>query len=280
MRSHLMTMVAALAAVLVSAGAARAATIELSVDSVAALGGLSGISNGDIVNYDTVTDTATLAFDEALFGTPESVDAYDRLPNGNMVFSTTQSATLGGISFVSGDLVEYDPVADLATLIFAESLFTSTGANNIDAVAVLSNGHLLISTDADATLGGVSFRDGDVVDYDPIANTAVLFFNEDLFGADKNLNALDIDGAGLLLISVSDGTGATLGGLGFGNGDLVLYDPGANTATLFFSESLFAGGNEDVDAVAFAFPVPEPGTASLLGLGLAGLAVAGRRQHS
>jgi hypothetical protein len=275
-----MTMVAALAAVLVSAGAARAATIELSVDSAAALGGLSGISNGDIVNYDTVTDTATLAFDESLFGTPESVDAYERLSNGNMVFSTFNSATLGSntLSFQNGDLVEYDPVNDLATLIFSESLFT--GGGDIDAVAVLSNGHLLISTSAGATLGGLTFRDGDVVDYDPNANVSVLFFNEDLFGADKNLNALDIDGSGMLLISVSDGTGATLGGLGFGNGDLILYDPVANTATLFFSESLFTGGNEDVDAVAFAFPVPEPATACLLGLGLVGLAVAGRRQHS
>ena len=280
MRLHTLLLTATLAAALASGGAARAATIELSVDSAAALGGLSGITNGDIVQYDTVSDTAIQVFDEALFGGPESVDAYERLPNGHMVFSTAQAATLGGTSFVSGDLVEYDPVGDLATLIFAESLFTSAGTNDNDGVAVLSNGHLLISTNADATLGGLSFRDGDVVDYDPNANVSLLFFNEDLFGANKNLDAIDIDESGRLLLSVSDVSGATLAGLTFTNGDLILYDPVANTATPFFSETLFVGGNEDVDAVAFATPVPEPGTAAMLGLGLAGLAFASRRRRA
>ena len=270
----------ALAVGLLIGSAASAATIELSVDSAATLGGLSDISNGDIVNYDTVANTATLAFDEGLFSTPESVDAYDRLPNGHMVFSTFNSATLGSNSllFQNGDLVQYDPVNDLATLIFSESLFT--GNTNIDGVAVLANGHFLISTDTDAILGGLSFRDGDIVDYDPIGNIATLFFNEDLFGADQNVNAIDIDASGMLLLSISSTGGATLGGLSFGNGDLILYDPIGDTATLFFSEALFTGGNEDVDAVAFAFPIPEPGTASLLGLGLAGLGLAGRKRSA
>jgi WD40 repeat protein len=269
----------ALAAGLLLGSAAGAATIELSVDSAATLGGLSGIRTGDIVNYDTVADTATLAFNEDLFGGPESVDAYDRLPNGHMVFSTSGSATLGGISFFNGSLIDYDPVADLAVLIFDEALFTGGGSPDIDAVAVLPNGHFLISTDNDQTLGGLSFRDGDIVDYDPIGNTATLFFNEDLFGTNENVNAIDIDGSGMLLISVSNTGTVSLGGISFSNGDVVLYDPGAGTATLFFSEALFAGGNEDVDAVAFAMPIPEPGTASMLGLGLAGLAAAGRRRR-
>ena len=81
-----------------------------------------------------------------------------------MVLSTIDGATLGGVTFRDGDLVRYDDVTDTATLIFDEDGFSAN--ENIDALHVLANGNILLSTVNDATLGGLTFRDGDIVEYD------------------------------------------------------------------------------------------------------------------
>ena len=73
-----------------------------------------------------------------------------------------------------------------------EATFDTPGtAEDIDAVAVLGNGHVLISTEAGDSLGGLAFLDGDVVEWDPVNLTASLFFSEALFGADVDIDAFD-----------------------------------------------------------------------------------------
>jgi hypothetical protein len=67
---------------------------------------------------------------------------------------------------------------------------------------------------------------------------------------------------------------ATLGGLGFGNDDLVEYNSLTDMATLFFDGgTFFTGSAEDIDAVFFiestqVTPIPEPGTWLLMVVGL------------
>ena len=90
--------------------------------------------------WDDVAGTATVVFNEDLFTSgDESIDSFQLLSNGNFVLSSGGSATLGGLSFRDGDAVLYDPVNDVATLLFSEDLFFS-GAN-VDGVQ-LPNGHL------------------------------------------------------------------------------------------------------------------------------------------
>ncbi len=281
MRLRPATLATTLAAALAFAGAAGAATLALSTDSGVGnpptLGGV-GFTNGTVVHYDTVSNSATVIFDEASFTASENIDAFDLLPNGHMVLSTLGSATLGTVTFFNGDLVDWDPVNSIATLIFSESSFAGGGNPNIDAVAVLPNGHFLISTVGTETLGGQVMRPGDVVDYDPGSGTTTLFFSQDLFGGGNvNVDAFDVNGAGLILLSTFENN-VTLGGVTFDNGDVVLYDPFAGTASIVFDESVEFSNNQDVDAAAFAAPIPEPATASLLGLGLAGLGLAGRKR--
>jgi hypothetical protein len=280
MRRRLAILAAAIGAALASAGTAGATALYISTDS-GAPGATLGtppltFTNGSVARYEDSTDTATLFFDEAtFFGGSENVDAFELLPNGHMILSTTDPATLGGLGFGNGDLVDYDPVSDIATLLFDDALFEAAGSTDTDAVAVLPNGHILISTTGPQTLGGLGFRDGDVVEYDILTGTTTLFFSEDLFGGtDVEVDAFDVTDDGRIVLSTFE-NGVTLGGLTFRNGDLALYDPVAGTATLFFSEDLFSSGNEDIDAVA----VPEPSASALLALGLVGLAfVGGRRQ--
>jgi MSHA biogenesis protein MshQ len=162
------------------------------------------------------------------------------------VISTTGTATLAGVNIADEDLVRYEPATDTASIIFdGSTLFSSD--EDVDAAHILPNGHLILSTNGNATLGGLSFEDGDLVDYDPVTDTAVLFFDEDLFSGDEEVDAVYVRANGNIVLSTD--SNATLGGLSFSDGDLVEYNPGTNTATLLFSENLFTSGNEDIDAV-------------------------------
>jgi len=238
------------------------ATIILSVDATETLGGLTFI-DGALAEYNPTTDTATLFFDENLFSGNENIVAVHVLDNGNIILSTDGTATLGGLIFNAGDLVEYNPTTDTATLFFDETLFVS-GSENIDAVHILDSGNIILSSSDDATLGGLTFGSGDLVEYNPITDTATLFFDGNLFDGSENIDAAHILDNGNLILSTEGG--ATLGGLTFADGDLVEYNPTTDVATLYFSEGLFSN-NADVDAV-YVTTVPEPATIVLLGFGM------------
>jgi hypothetical protein len=120
-----------------------------------------------------------------------------------------------------------------------------------------------------------------MVEYDPIAKTARLFFSEGLFSHNEDIDAVDVLPDGSIILSTKEP--ARLGGLRFGKNDLVRYfpydsltdNPMAGMATLYFSGGYFSSGRTNIDAVAVSV-VPEPATLFLLGLG--GLALR-RRSH-
>jgi len=224
-------------------GGGAASSIILSTTSTETLGGLT-FTDGSLAEYDPVTDTASLFFNETLFAGGEDVNAAHVLANGNIILSTTGSATLGGLSFTDGSLVEYNPVTDTATLFFDENLFSAN--EDIDAVYVMSNGHIILSTTGSATLGGLSFSDGSLVEYDPVANTASLYFNESNFSGGADINGVHVLSNGNILIT-TDRT-ETLGGLTFSDGSIAEYNPATDTATLYFNETLFSNG-ADINAI-------------------------------
>lgn len=166
--------------------------IILSTQGNATLGGLS-FSDGDLVSYDPVNDTAILYFNEDLFSNNEDIDAVYVLDSGNIILSTEGSASLGGLNFSDGDLVEYDPVNDTATLYFDESHFS--GGADINGVHILSSGNILITTNSSETLGGLSFSDGSIAEYNPGTDTATLYFDENLFSGGADINAITIQPA-------------------------------------------------------------------------------------
>ena len=241
-------------AILVAAGTATVADAEplrISTSGRARYGTpLFQIERGDVGQLDTTTDVGSLFFDGGNFANAENIDAIHRLPNGNLALSTAAEARLGNprLTMSDGDVVEYDVATDTATLLLPESIFTANA--DVDALHVRADGTFLLSTDDTATLGtpGLTILDGDVVHYDPTTDTATLVFSEAAFGTDENVDAVHERNNGDLVLSVESETGVSLGGVVFGDGDLVAYRPSTGTAALFFAESNF-DDDENINAV-------------------------------
>jgi hypothetical protein len=156
--------------------------------------------NGDIVEYNISTGIAGLYYEEDGFGTNLNIDAFSLLSNGHFVLSTNSDEILGGTLYKNGDLVEYDPTDGTASRFFSESLFGGANAN-IDAVHVLPNGDIVLSTEEDClTLGGLTFKDGDLVLYHPELGTAEMFFAESNFSVEYDVN---IDGVHVVPLPAS-----------------------------------------------------------------------------
>ncbi len=258
---------------IVFASPVSATTIILSTNTGQTLGGLS-FGNDALAEYNPTTDVATLFLDGSLLtGTGTNIDSVHILDSGNIILSTTGTATLGGLSFGKKDLIEYNPTTDTSTLYFDGALFS--GNSDIDAAYINGSANIILSTTGNTTLGGLSFGNDDLIEYNPTTDTATLFLDGNLLtGNGTNIDAAHILSSGNIILSTAGA--ATLGGLSFANGDLAEYNPTTDLATLYFNESLFAG-NANVDAV-YVTTLPEPATIALLGLGCVVL-IGGRKRR-
>lgn len=239
----------------------NAMPIYVSTSGGATFGGLT-VEDEDVAFFDPNTTTATRIFEgDVVYASDEETDAYHLLSSGNLLFSTGDSATIGTLSFNDEDVVEVDPNTGTATLFFDGSAVFS-GDEDLDAFCVLGNGNYVLSTSGGATIGSLSFNDEDLVEYDPNSGTATMFLDGSTVISDDSGNGLDINGVhvdsnGLIYLSMTENS--TIGGLSFGDDDVVQYDPNSGTATLVFpGGSLFSSSSEDVDAIGM--PVAIQGT--------------------
>lgn len=222
--------------------------IILSTETDATYGG-GTFGDDDLATYDSGTDIATTHLDGNVFSrTDEDINAVHVLSDGRIILSTTGDAKLGGLSFGDDDLILYDPAANSSTLLLDGNVFADS-KEDIDAVHAITMQQFLMSTETDAIVAGLSVGDDDLFLYDATNGTATLVFDGALFSTPtEDINAVFVLGNGHLLLSTT--TDATLGGLSFGDDDLVEYDPKTGTATLFLDGSLFTATDEDIDAVS------------------------------
>ncbi len=227
---------------------------------------------GDLIEYNTDTGGASLYFSALASGwSSPDIDAVHVLSNGNIILSMESDETYGGVTYENGSLVEFNPVNNEASLYFNVDLFSSS-AENIDAMSLTPTGNLILSTSNLATLGGLGFGPGDLVEYDPIADVATLLFDGDNFKLGEDIDAVHFLANGNVVLSTENDAI-----IGFGtnwqinleDGDLIEYNVLTGTASLYFdeSEAVTEHGFDPVADVDAVYIIPEPMTVCLLGLG-------------
>jgi uncharacterized protein DUF6701 len=244
--------------------------IIVSTNNNSTLGG-QAIDQDEAVEYNGLNDTGTLFIDDATFAANERLVGIHQYTNGNLAISTAGNANIGGNNFGDDDIVEVTPSGTAGVYNFVQILFDgginfSNTNEDVDAVYVRDNGNIILSTIGPAQLsqcggGNLNFNDDDLVEWDVGSSCATMFLDESATG---NLipNAggdEDIDGVHLLnddsnLISFSLTRNNTIRGTAVLDGDVILYNRNTDTASIYFSESNFTSGGEDIDALTLAIP--------------------------
>ncbi len=171
---------------------ARDGAIFFSPEGNAAATDGTAFGPDDILKYDPRTRVLTrfLDGDSHFSNNGEKIDALFLLDNGNIILSTSGAARLGGLTFEDEDLVEYNPASRTASLYFDGSLHF-TGDEDISGVHVIDSGRMLLSTESDAQLGGLSFKAGDIVLYTTTPHVGSVFFNGiNEFGSVQNIDSI------------------------------------------------------------------------------------------
>lgn len=231
------------------------------------------VEAGDLLN---LTQGQLAVEEDLLFNGAEDIDGVHVLADGRVLLTTVTAAPIDGEIYAAGDVILYDPGNGSVSKFFDVASFDN--AVNVDAVCLFeygpNAGEIVLSTDANATLAGVSFRPGDLVRYHLLQQRAVLIFSQDLITGtafQKDIDALHLLANGHLILSVLL-DGGTLGGLTLHSEDLVDYDPQTDTAVVYLDGTgLWNGTTARLNAASVTEPLPLAAPA-LPGLGLAGLA--------
>jgi hypothetical protein len=168
-------------------------------------------------------------------------------PASAHLVSTTADEVIDGRTFFAGDVFAADKIPGNSGLYLSAAIFAEDGID-LDAMAMLPNGHLLLSigNDEGATLAGLAMEDGDLAEYDPFTGAASILLSEDVFGTNLDVDAVEVLADGHLLLSFR--RDETVGGTLYFDGDVVRYDPVAGSFALFLSEAVVGGA--DIDAFA------------------------------
>lgn len=169
-------------------------------------------------------------------------------PASAHLVSTTADEIIDGKNFFAGDIFAADKTPGNSGLYLSATIFDEDGVD-LDAMAMLPNGHLLLSigNDAGATIAGVVVKDGDLIEYDPLGHTASVYLAElPTFGSNVDVDAVEVLANGNLLLSFR--RDETVAGTLYFDGDVVEYDPLGGSFSLFLSEAVVGGA--DIDAFA------------------------------
>jgi hypothetical protein len=248
--------------------------------SFASNGGVGGVSfaDEDILKFDGVT--WSLFFDGSDVGLGSAdVFAFHVLDQDSLLLAFTASVTVGGQAYVPTDIVRFDATSLGANTAGTFSLYFNgidvgldTTSENIDALDILSDGRILISTTGNPTVPGLSgLADEDILTFTPTtlgtttSGTWTWYFDGSdvaLGSSSEDIDALDIGPNGAIYLSTL-GDFAVTGIAGFDD-DIFVCSPtslGSVTvcnfsSTLFFSGSAWGLSANDVDA----FHLLESGT--------------------
>ncbi|MBX7250811.1 MAG: S8 family serine peptidase [Candidatus Promineofilum sp.] len=193
----------------------------------------------DVLRY---TGVWSMLFDGSAHAFPGDVDALAILPDGSLLLSPDVPVKnlpgIGKTAVDDSDIVRYDPATGQYSWYFDGSdVGLTTNGEDIDALALLPDGDLLISTLAAVSVTGVSAADEDVLRFhggvgsNTTSGTWSLYIDgSDLSAALGDIDAIAISGSNVYL---SAEAAVTLGGQNMAPGDVFLcagLTPGSATS--------------------------------------------------
>jgi 6-phosphogluconolactonase (cycloisomerase 2 family) len=253
-------------------------TLSLSLRDAATVGGVAA-ANEDVLSFDGTTGFTT-SFDGSDVGLSTlRIDAFARLDADSLLLSFDAPGSVPGIAGTvdDSDIVRFDATSlGTATsgtfgLYFDGSdVGLTANAHDVDAVELLTDGRLLLSTTGTAIVSGATARDEDLLAFTPTSLGAVTAggFSLSFDGSDVGLGdagedidaaAAAADASGHIYLSTLDVFAVP--GITGADEDVFVFSPtaldppttaGTFASTLFFDGSSFGLGANDV----FAIDVP------------------------
>jgi len=230
--------------------------VEFSTDATAVIGGVA-LTPENIALDDLAGGVAIITGAGYPFAVPAGtgVDAFERLPNGDTLFSFDVAPIF---VFPPSAVIRVSPLG-VVDIVFGSIFQPLPPGTNVDAVAQSwRDGDLLLSFTDALELGGVALEDEDLAWYDPATGDVTLAFDGSAagIGAALDLDAVDVSPTGELWLSFDD-AGAVPGAAGpvaFDDEDILAYDPDTGSFELVYDGSAQFAGWEPVDLDAFSNP--------------------------
>ena len=208
-------------------------------------------SNGSTLNITTSDITRLVvhadgSYDYSLFfkgsnvglgGGTESVDAFTVLNDGSLLISTAGQVTVPGVVASGADLLKFVPqnlgstTAGKWSMYFRGSAVgLTTTSENIDGVATLPDGRLILSTKGIFQVSGISGNGADLMSFTPTQTGSATrgtwnaYLNSNDVGLNSyNVDAVAFDGTGSILMSMSGVY--RLSNVSGGKSDVVRFNP-------------------------------------------------------
>jgi len=125
----------------------------------------------DIVAFDSYSDTWSLYFDGSDVGLRrKDVNAFHVMDDGNILLSLNAPLTLRGVRYDDSDIIKFTATSlgnrtrgTFSRYFDGSDVQLTTSGEDIDAIALLDNGDLVISTLGTARVAGVTARDEDLL---------------------------------------------------------------------------------------------------------------------
>lgn len=211
--------------------------------SAGTVGGLN-FTESDIIAFDPSDNTWSQYFTGSAVGITEEISGFHILTTGEILLTFKNAAAVPGVGTVSpSDIVKYPPNTGVFELIFDGSdVGLSEESENIDALAMLPNGNLIISTTGAVSATGASGADEDLLEFTgTLGNSTSGSFSIYFDGSDVGL--IDENIEGVWLDPLTNGIYLSLGNLfmvGEGCGDasdILAFTGTSGTFSIFWDGS-------------------------------------------
>ncbi|MBI4716866.1 MAG: S8 family serine peptidase [Planctomycetes bacterium] len=239
------------------------AEVWMSFTATTTVPGVGSAENEDIVARDEASGNWRMVFDGSDVGLSGFViDGMAVLPSGDILLSFTASGTVAGMTGGPGgsttlddsDIVRFVPTSlgptTAGSFVFyfdGSDVGLSTNNEDIDAIAITSDGRLVISTIGSATATGASAADTDLLVFNATSlgattagSFAVYFDGSDVGlsdGSSEDVDAAGITSSGSILLSTI-GT-VTVTGVSGANEDVLQFTPTQLGGTTSGTYSMF-----------------------------------------